>query len=261
MTNPARFLDPAAGTGTFLLGLANEIAHEADKAGLPTDQVVHEVLTTRTSAFELFPGPYTIAHQRLEALLTLLGTPPTEAENLPISPRGNNVLPLRSFDQSPMSGFGPAGDEILAERERADWIKTGQEILVVLGNPPYERVRTAAGGWDVFAGSLMQQVVDATPVDKRADLKSATDLFVAFWAWALWARRSPQERQSSAQAPVIDTRENHGIVADVTNRTWIIGPSLVGLRRLVRKGVREVWVYDLGGDARGGVGSALVRRR
>jgi hypothetical protein len=247
----ARFLDPATGTGTFLLGLANEIAHEADKAGLPTDQVVHEVLTTRTSAFELFPGPYTIAHQRLEALLSSLGTPPTH--RLPIYLADTLAAP--ESGQLPLSGFGPAGDEILAERERADWIKTGEEILVVLGNPPYERVRTSSGGWDVFAAALMQEVVEATPVERRADLKSATDLYVAFWAWALWALRSPQDRQATAQSPVIDTTGNHGIVAYITNRTWIVGPSLVGLRNLVRKGVREVWVYDLGGDARGGSGA------
>lgn len=54
---------------------------------------------------------------------------------------------------------------------------------------------------------------------------------------------------------MIDTTKNHGIVAYITNRTWIIGPSLVGLRSLVRQGVKEVWVYDLGGDARGGSGA------
>lgn len=247
----ARFLDPATGTGTFLLGLANEIAHEAGRAGLPTDQVVNEVLTTRTAAFELFPGPYTIAHQRMEALLASLGTPATE--RLPIYLADTLATP--ESGQLPMSGFGPAGDEILAERERADWIKTSEDILVVLGNPPYERVKTESGGWDVFAASLMKEIVNATPVAKRADLKSATDLFVAFWAWALWALRSPSERQSTAQAPTISTKENHGIVAYVTNRTWIIGPSLIGLRQLVRDGVKEVWVYDLGGDARGGSGA------
>ncbi len=247
----ARFLDPATGTGTFLLGLANEIAHEAGKAGLPTDQVVSEVLTTRTAAFELFPGPYTIAHQRLEALLVAQGVPPTQ--RLPIYLADTLAAP--ESGQLPMSGFGPAGDEILAERQRADWIKTDEEILVVLGNPPYERVKTANGGWDVFAAALMQEVVNATPIDRRADLKSATDLFVAFWAWSLWALRDPKDRQATAQQPVIDTTKNHGIVAYVTNRTWIIGPSLVGLRSLVRKGVKEVWVYDLGGDTRGGSGA------
>lgn len=247
----ARFLDPAVGTGTFLLGLANEVAHEAEKVGLPTDQVVYEVLTTRTAAFELFPGPYTIAHQRLEALLSTLGAPPTQ--RLPIYLADTLAAP--ESDQLPLSGFGLAGDEIIAEREQADWIKTDEEILVIMGNPPYERVRVASGGWDVFAAALMRQVVDATPVDRRADLKSATDLFVAFWAWALWALTPPAKRRASGRAPHIDTVENHGIVAFVTNRTWILGPSLVGLRRLVRRGVRQVWVYDLGGDARGGSGA------
>jgi len=251
LDDSARFLDPATGTGTFLLGLANEVAHEANKAGLPTDQVVNEVLTTRTAAFELFPGPYTIAHQRLEALLTALGSPPTQ--RLPIYLADTLAAP--EGGQLPMSGFGPAGDEILAERESADWIKTDEDILVVLGNPPYERVKTGTGGWDVFAAELMQQVVDATPLDRRADLKSATDLFVAFWAWALWALQDPTDRQASLQHPRIDTTKNHGIVSYVTNRTWILGPSLIGLRNLVRKGVREVWVYDLGGDARGGSGA------
>ncbi|MEH6822064.1 MAG: type ISP restriction/modification enzyme [Dietzia psychralcaliphila] len=251
LDDSARFLDPATGTGTFLLGLANEVALEAEKAGLPTDQVVKEVLTERTSAFELFPGPYTIAHQRLEALLSAHGASPTT--RLPIYLADTLATP--ESGELPLSGFGPAGDEILAERERADWVKTGEEILVVLGNPPWERVKKSEGGWDVFAEALMQQVVDATPVDKRADVKSARDLYVAFWAWALWVLRSPDDRRETVQSPIIDAAKNHGIVAFVTNRTWIVGPSLVGLRTLVRRGVKEVWVCDLGGDARGGAGA------
>jgi len=247
----ARFLDPATGTGTFLLGLANEIALEAGKAGLPTDQVVHEVLTARTSAFELFPGPYTIAHQRLETLLTTLGTPATS--RLPIYLADTLAAP--ESGQLPISSFGTMGAEILEERERADQVKTGDALLVIVGNPPYERVRAGTGGWDVFAATLMQQVVDATPLDRRADLKSATDLYVAFWAGALWALRSPADRSATASNPRIDTSTNHGLVGFVTNRTWILGPSLVGLRSLVRAGAKEVWVYDLGGDSRGNIGA------
>lgn len=247
----ARFLDPATGTGTFLLGLANEIAVAAGEAGLPTDQVVHEVLSTRTSAFELFPGPYTIAHQRLESLLESQGTPATQ--RLPIYLADTLAAP--ESGQLPMPGFGPAGDEILNERKRADWVKTKENILVIVGNPPYERVRTENGGWDVFAADLMQQVVDATPLENRADLKSASDLYVAFWAWALWALRSPEDRQQTSQSPIIKSDTNHGIVAFITNRTWIIGPSLVGLRKLVRTGANEIWVCDLGGDSRGGTGA------
>lgn len=246
----ARFLDPATGTGTFLLGLANEIAYEAGKLGLPTDQVVKEVLTERTSAFELFPGPYTIAHQRLEALLDSLGTPATE--RLPIYLADTLASP--ESGELPLSGFGVVGQEIVEERLRADFVKTGEEILVILGNPPYERVKADAP-WDPFASALMQHVKDSTPLAQRQDLKSASDLFVAFWAWALWALQSPALRTSSSQKPHIDTRHNHGIVAFITNRTWLLGPSLVGLRSLVRKGAKEIWICDLGGDARGGSGA------
>lgn len=242
----ARFLDPATGTGTFLLGLANEIANAAEKAGLPTESIIHEVLTERTAAFELFPGPYTIAHQRLETLLAAQGTPPEK--RLPIYLTDTLAEPERGT--LPMSGFGPAGEHILHEREEADWLKTQEEILVILGNPPYERINQADGGWDRFTQALMQQVVDATPVNERRNLKSATDLFVAFWAWALWALQDSGSRV--AEYPEIDTRRSHGIVAFVTNRTWIVGPSLIGLRNLVLRGVKEIWVHDLGGDNRGG---------
>src|SRR5699024_15873 len=235
----AQFLDPATGTGTFLLGLAKAVEVAAEEEGLPTDRVIYEVLTERTSAFELFPGPYTIAHQRLEALLKTQGTPPDS--RLPIYL--TDTLAGPEFDSLSTSGFGVAGQEIADERSAADWLKTEQEILVIIGNPPYERIKKADGGWDEFTQALMQEVTDATPQNRRQDLKSATDLFVAFWAWSLWALQDSNTRRNST--PTIDTREAHGIVAFITNRTWIVGPSLVGLRNLVLRGVKEVWVYDL----------------
>lgn len=242
----AQFLDPATGTGTFLLGLAKEVEIAAECGGLPTDRVIYEVLTKRTSAFELFPGPYTIAHQRLEAMLKTQGTPPES--RLPIYL--TDTLAGPEVDSLFTSGFGVAGQEIADERSAADWLKTEQDILVIIGNPPYERIKKAEGGWDEFTRTLMQEVTNATPYSRRRDLKSATDLFVAFWAWSLWALQDSETRRNPI--PTIDTRESHGIVAFITNRTWIVGPSLVGLRNLVLRGVKEVWVYDLGGDNRGG---------
>lgn len=242
----ARFLDPATGTGTFLLGLAKEVERSADNAGLITENVISEVLTQRTSAFELFPGPYTIAHQRVEALLRRKGTPPEE--RLPIYL--TDTLAGPEVNSLYTSGFGVAGKEIEEERFAADRIKTEEDILAIIGNPPWERLQKRNGGWDTFATTLMKEVTNATPPNRRKDLKSATDLFVAFWAWSLWALQDTETRQ--LPEPVIDTSNAHGIVAFVTNRTWIVGPSLIGLRNLVLKGVKEVWVYDLGGDVRGG---------
>jgi len=249
----ARFLDPATGTGTFLLGLAKEVERAADNAGLITENVISEVLTQRTSAFELFPGPYTIAHQRVEALLRRKGTPPED--RLPIYL--TDTLAGPEVNSLYTSGFGVAGKEIEEERFAADHIKTEEDILAIIGNPPWERLQKKNGGWDTFTTTLMKEVTDATPENRRKDLKSATDLFVAFWAWSLWALQDTETRR--LPTPVIDTRNAHGIVAFVTNRTWIVGPSLIGLRNLVLNGAKEVWVYDLGGDVRGGSSDFLDR--
>ncbi|MFC7909958.1 type ISP restriction/modification enzyme [Streptomyces nigra] len=251
LDDDARFLDPATGTGTFLLGLANAVAKEAEEMGLPKDQAVSQVITERSAAFEIFPGPYTIAHQRVETLLEQMGAAATKRLPIYLS----DTLAAPTSQQLGGSGFGLAGKEILKERQEADNIKTAEEILVILGNPPYERIRKANGGFERFANALMQEIVKATPLRNRADLKSATDLFVAFWAWSLWALQSVEERMRSSATPRIDTSGAHGVIGFITNRTWIGGPSLVGLRSLVRHGAKEVWVCDLGGDARGGAGA------
>lgn len=247
----AQFLDPATGTGTFILGLANAVARRADDMGLPVDQLVKSVITEHFAAFELFPGPYTIAHQRVEALLENMGSPATE--RLPIYLADTLAAPAAG--QLGLSKFGLAGAEIIKEREAADKVKTAKEILVILGNPPYERIRKTAGGFDSFAAGLHEEVVAATPLDQRKNLKSAYDLFVFFWAWALWAMQGPESRSLSLSSPKIDTRQANGIVAFVTNRTWLSGDSLIGLRSLIKRGVKEVWIQDLGGDGRGGAGA------
>lgn len=252
LSEDARFLDPATGTGTFLLGLANKVAGAASSVGLPVDQMVLEVMTNRSAAFELFPGPYALAHQRLEVALRSFGATPTE--RLPIFLADTLAAPVSGTLES--SGFGLAGDEIQHEREAADRIKTSDEILVIMGNPPYERVlESKDGSFEPFAQGLLDEIRLATPPEYRADLKSTKDLYVAFWAWALWALQSPAKRQASAAAPSIDTRGAHGMVAFITNRTWISGRSLTGLRRLVQRGAKEIWICDLGGDARGAHGA------
>lgn len=249
LDHEARYLDPATGTGTFLLGLAQATARRAAERGLPVDSAVYELVTNRLSAFELMPGPYTIAHQRMESLLEAFGAPATS--RLPIYLTDTLAAPEDSAFAS--SGFGIAGDEILKERQRADKVKARDDLLVVLGNPPYERL-PASTDMEHFAQSLMSILKDSTPVGSRSNLKSASDLYVAFWLWSLWALQSPTVRTESASSPVIDTREANGLVAFISNRTWLQGESLMGLRSIVGRGARDIWVLDLGGDARGSDG-------
>lgn len=245
----ARFLDPATGTGTFLLGLAKAAERAAVERGFPVDQAVAELITERVSAFELLPGAYTIAHQRIETLLEAYGAPATS--RLPIYL--TDTLAAPEVGALVQSGFGFAGDEIMKERERADEVKAGEELLVVFGNPPYERL-PASNAREPFARELMTILRNATPEENRVDLKSASDLFVAFWLWGMWVLQPPQVRMSGAQTPTLGAAKRHGIIAYISNRTWLVGRSLVGLRRLLGEGAKEIWILDLGGDLRGSDG-------
>ncbi len=245
----ARFLDPATGTGTFLLGLAKAAERAAVQRGLPVDQAVKELITERVSAFELLPGPYTIAHQRIETLLEAYGAPATS--RLPIYL--TDTLAAPEVNTLVQSTFGFAGDEIMKERERADEVKAGEELLVIFGNPPYERL-PASNAREPFARELMTILREATPEQNRVDLKSASDLFVAFWLWGMWVLQPPQVRMSGSQNPTLGAAKRHGIIAYISNRTWLVGRSLTGLRRLLGDGAKEIWVLDLGGDLRGSDG-------
>jgi hypothetical protein len=248
----AQYLDPATGTGTFLLGLANAVAAEATNQGLPIDTMVEQVLTKQTSAFELFLGPYTIAHQRLEVALKSFGVTPSQ--RLPIYLA--DTLEAPATGTLGTSGFGLAGVEIQKERANADRIKTADKVLVIFGNPPYERVLENQGGqFEPFAQGLLDEIGRRTPATHKRDLKSTKDLFVAFWAWALWALQDPKKRLATAASPSIDPADCHGIIGFVTNRTWISGRSLIGLRSLVSSGAKEIWILDLGGDSRGAHGA------
>ncbi|WP_344202032.1 type ISP restriction/modification enzyme [Pseudolysinimonas kribbensis] len=246
----AKFVDPATGTGTFLLGLAEAVGDIARSQGLPPDAVIHDLVTKRVAAFEILPGPYTIAHQRMETLLESYGAPADE--KLPIYLTDTLAAPETGmlFD----SDFGVAASELLKERSRADDVKTSDEVLIVLGNPPYERLPKAAA-LEPFAVKLWETLVAATPLDHRQDLKSARDLFVAFWLWSMWLLQPPAIRTSGAQSPTIDAKTADGIIAFVTNRTWIQGRSLRGLRSIAAAGAREMWILDLGGDTRGADGA------
>lgn len=249
MDESVEFLDPATGTGTFLLGLANAAGRRAKEIGLSAPDAVREILENRASAFEIFPGPYAIANQRLEALLKALEAPATK--RLPIYLADTLAAPESGM--LPFSEFGTLGSAIAEEREEADKLKTAKEILVIFGNPPYERMQQK--DFEPFASEFMTILREATPMQFRSELKSVKDLFVAFWLWSMWALQSPAARSSTSQLPVIRPADCHGMIAFVTNRTWIIGPSLTGLRGLMRQGASEIWVTDLGGDSRGSYGS------
>jgi hypothetical protein len=235
-------LDPACGTGTFLIAIANAVA-AAVRAAYGEDALEAELqaLAPRLHGFELLVGPYTVAHYRL---LRELRRP---AARLPIYLADTLAAPDRAVP-APRLGFMSA--DITRERADADEVKARKPVLVLIGNPPYRRLgegeeRQFTEGWEGgFWEDLKRPVREA---GWGGELNTFPELSVAFWRWCLW------KLFESEGAP------RRGVVCFVTNRTFLAGRPYAGLRRMLRARFDRIEVLDLRGDLRGARPAAVAR--
>lgn len=138
-------LDPATGTGTFLLGVAERVRDTvAERAGRIEAAMALANLAERAFGLELLVGPYAVAHYRLHHALRTV--PPGDDGEAPepidlprlgvyladtlSNPRAEQVL----------GELGMHGIPIAEERAEAQRIKAEQPILAIIGNPPYRRL-------------------------------------------------------------------------------------------------------------------------
>jgi hypothetical protein len=87
-----------------------------------------------------------------------------------------------------------SGLKLIAEsRHKANEVKAGAKVAVVIGNLPYRERAEGMGGW-VEAGSPATGV--KPPLDAFRDAENAQhahnlkNLYVYFWRWATWRLRS-----------------------------------------------------------------------
>lgn len=227
-------LDPATGTGTFLLGIAEHVRKAAAHDGLAN--LALEDLARRMFAFELLIGPYAVAHYRLHHALKA-----DEATSLPRLGIYLADTLAEPGAASAMGALGFVGQGIADERQLANNLKENHPILAIIGNPPYRRLEEGENK------SLVGQWMDDTWDDLKAPVRDAgwgnqlntfPELSVAFWRWALWklfeARNAPQR----------------GVVAFITNRKFLTGKPYAGLRQMMRRRFDRIEIVDLRGDSR-----------
>lgn len=240
-------LDPAAGTGTFPLAVLDRaVARAQELRGKAGPSQAAQTLGKNLFAFELLPGPYSVAHLRLtQRLKKLLPSYEGEARVLLTDTLESPLDP-----QEQLALFGDA-EVLAAEQNRAKRVKLEQSVTVVIGNPPYRRVNKGTkgrglGGWVVDgkvpkrkgSKSLFDDILDvAKKLTVFSHHASLYNLYVYFWRWAIW-------KAFESQGP------GPAVVAFITGNSWLTGPGFVGLRQMVREICDEGWVIDLGGDNR-----------
>lgn len=260
-----QILDPATGTGTFLLHTFNlifrtmtdeyaRLGFDDATAALEWKKYVRHELLPRINAFELMMAPYIVTHLRLglaleQGLAEEAGRDAakwgfTFGKKDRLRVFLTNTLALHAGHQ--LDWLSP---HVAEEAREAEKLKLEAPILVVMGNPPYERISAdadATAEWILKgkvpgregAKSLFDDIRDvAREHTIFSHLRSLPDRYVYFWRWALWK--------------VFEQHDAPGVLAFITNSTWLTGPGFVGLRKIVREQADELWSVDLGGDNRG----------
>lgn len=232
-------LDPAAGTGTYLLGLLDETVGRVRRAdGDAAVPAAAERAAANLNGFEILVGPYTVAHQRLAARLSALG-----AGKAPV--RVFLVDTLAAPD-SPSSGQLrlPFERQLSQERMQADEVKRDQQVVVILGNPPYERSKGRPS--DDWLQREMALFTGPVSHAARVNLKNLADAYIYFFRWALWK--------------LFESRPPSGprMLSFISNRSYLGGDAFEGLRLALRQRFDEIWVVDLEGERRGPMASENI---
>ncbi len=240
-------LDPATGTGTYLLGV---IEHglgriEAEQgAGAVAGQAT--TLAENLYGFERMVGPYAVSELRVSRALTDLGA------SLPVDgPRVYLTDTLESPHAEPPQ-LPLFMRPIAEQRVKALKVKSEVPVIVCLGNPPYDRHEAATptngdrtGSWvrwgdngksaDAILRDFLNPAIDA---GHGVHLKNLYNLYVYFWRWALW-------KVFEQDTP------GGGAVSFITASSYLDGDAFCGMREHMRRQCEEIWILDLGGEGRG----------
>ena len=239
-------LDPAVGTGTYLLGvIEHALARvEAEQgAGAVAGQAT--TLAGNLYGFEAMVGPYSVAELRVSRVLRDRGA------QLPL--HGTHVY-LTDTLESPHAETPQLAlflRPIAEQHARALQVKSAVPVIVCLGNPPYDRHEAATldnkartGGWvrwgDDDDGAIFDDfLAPVVAAGHGGHLKNLYNLYVYFWRWALW------------KVFEHDTAHGPGVISFISASSYLDGDAFGGMRERLRRQCDDIWIVDLGGEGRG----------
>ncbi|MDE2951088.1 MAG: N-6 DNA methylase [Chloroflexota bacterium] len=218
-------LDPAAGTGTFLYFVIEQIKEAfTGQQGL-WKSYVEKHLLPRVFGFELLMAPYTVAHMNLSLQLKEAGYEFKDDERL-------GIYLTNTLEEAKKAPELPFAEFISAEANEAAAIKRDKPIMVVLGNPPYSGHSANKGQW---ISKLVRDYyfVDGLPIGER-NPKWLQDDYVKFIRFGQWRIEQTGE----------------GVLAFITNNSYLDAPTFRGMRQNLLKAFNSIYILNLHGSSK-----------
>ena len=241
-----QILDPAVGTGTFLVEVIDLIymtmAEKWDNEGKDVKECwndyVPKHLLPRLYGFELMMAPYSIAHVKIALKLVETGyqfkMSPDEVIRIYLT---NSLEPAKDMLPDYLEVFSPA---LAHEAKAANLVKQSVPFTVVIGNPPYSGHSANKGEW--ISGLLRNNLkdgagsyfeVDGENLNER-NPKWLNDDYVKFIRYA--------------QYHLAET--GTGLLGFITNHSYIDNPTFRGMRQSLMKSFDKIYIADLHGNAK-----------
>ena len=247
-------VDPAMGTGTFLLEVVNCVANTASTIlgkGVREDYL-KDLIKNRLVGFEIQVVAYAVAELRLHQALKRkfdIEVPPkqlrflTDALANPREQQKRLGAPYRVIEES---------------REAANKIKRDWPVMAMIGNPPHvkdakgrapwveEQRKTSVSPGQLISRPSLQEFRTSKTGRYESDLHG---MEWYYWRWACW---------KVFEANSLDSA---GVVAFITPCSFLTGQAFAGMREYLRRQCDAGWIINLSPEGNRPPGSTRIFKR
>ncbi len=215
-------LDPATGTGTFISELLEHFRGQPAKL---KHKYLHEL-----HANEVAILPYYVANLNIEATYAAISGSYEEFPSLCFVDTLDNVGLHTSAKGVNADLFGSVSEENVARIKR----QNGKRISVIIGNPPYNanQANENDNNKNREYPDIDKRIKQTYIFESTAQKTKLYDMYARFFRWAS------------------DRLNENGVLAFVTNRSFIESRTFDGFRKTVAQEFSDIYVVDLGGDVR-----------
>jgi predicted helicase len=216
-------LDPATGTGTFVVELMEHFRGRPEK-------LAYKYLT-ELYANEVAILPYYVANLNIEATYAAIVGKYEEFPGLCFVDTLDNVAALGVYSGHQHDLFATISDENSERVKR----QNSRRISVVIGNPPYNAWQENYNQNNANRPyARVDQRIAATYIKEGTaqNKNSVYDMYTRFVRWAS------------------DRVKDEGVIAFIIGRKPFSKAAYDGFRKVIAREFAEIWVFDLGGDVR-----------
>lgn len=215
-------LDPATGTGTFICELIEHFRGQPAKLRHKYRNELH--------ANEVAILPYYVANLNIEATYAAVMGEYEEFPGLCFVDTLDNTYALRKHAGHMDDLFGSVSDDNV-KRIR---VQNSRRISVILGNPPYNanQLNENENNKNREYPEIDKRIKETYIAASKAQKTKMYDMYSRFFRWAA------------------DRLDENGVLAFITNRSFIDSRTFDGFRAIAAKEFNEIRIVDLGGDVR-----------